>query len=150
MKIKIHRLNRDKKRVYFKELDLTKFRKIASTGNGLALQKPRGGIIEIFLEECFDHWYVESQRHNNEAVKYKRFSYKKIKKSDSDSIKNRVRDQKGKPVRIYEKKKDLYTEYKVKDWLFIGDKEWDKHIQYIKDNGITHYDYYNDEFCILD
>lgn len=142
MKIKIHKFNRDRKEIGIKELDLTKFEKIAPTGHGLALKYKKGRIIELFGEYVFDDWYIKDQEMNRESAQSCSYSYIPIDKNKPADIKNRLRDEKGRPIKEYTKLKDLYVEYKVSTWNFIDDTEWEKYQEFIKDNPSVDYEHY--------
>lgn len=150
MKIKIHKFNRDRKEIGIRELDLTKFEKIAPTGHGLALKYKKGKTIQIFGEYIFDDWYTRDQKMNQESANSSSYSYIPIDKSKPADIKNRLRDEKGRPIKKYRELKDLYVEYKVSTWNFIDDIEWEKYEKFIKNNPSVNYDYYNEEFLKFD
>lgn len=153
MKIKIHKFNRDRKKIDIRELDLNKFEKIAPTGHGLALKYKKGRIIELFGEYAFDDWYIRDQKMNRESAKSSSYSYIPIDKNRPADIENRLRDEKGRPIKEYTKLKDLYIDYKVSTWNFIDDIEWEKYQEFIKDNpsvDYEHYEQYDREFLNFD
>jgi len=135
MKIKIHHLNKDGKKIGIKELDINKYSKIGRTGQGLFFQPKKGKGFE-----ASGYWIFEDiqklQKDNDKAVEKKYYTYARINENESDSLKNRKRDEKGKPIRIYEKPENLYKEYGVSKWWFIDTDEWDKTIALAKINNI--------------
>jgi len=145
MTITIHHLNKNKKKIGIKKLDLTKYIKFGSTGNGMYFQPKKGKGFEALGEEIFDS-YKEQQDLHDEAVKNKCYRYDSIDENLSDSIQNRKRDNKGKPIRIYEKDKDLYKEYNINKLWFIDDENWNKLLVYIKKSGIPYLFYFNNEW----
>ena len=135
-KIKIHHLNKKRKKIGIKELDLTKYSKFGSTGNGLYFQPKRGKGFMVYYESEYDI-YDKHQKYNDKAAgRY--FTYALIDKNLPDKPNNRKRDEKGRPIRIYEEKKDLYEECKVGKWWFIDNENWDKLLEYVKESGASH------------
>jgi hypothetical protein len=144
MKITIHHLNRNGKKIGIKEVDLTKYSKFGSTGNSVYFQPRRGKGFDVSFEDSFKH-YQKEQQCNNESAGIS-YHYARIDENKSDSVKNRKRDEKGKPIKIYEPIKDLYEEWNFGKWWFIDGENWDRLLQYIKDSGTPHLYYFDGQW----
>jgi len=142
---KIYNLNRNKRPIKIKKIDINKFEKIGTTGSGLALKYKKGKTIYIKLEYLFDEFYIKAQKQNNEDVKNKLYSYVKIDKNKSDHPKNRVRDSKGKPIKNYVKPIDCYVENGINKMRFISNEDFEKVYEKAKELGIL-YEWFEDRF----
>ena len=136
MKINIHHLNRDRVKIGIKELDLTKYVKFGSTGSGIYFQPKKGRGFAVSGEREFNI-YEDLQRQNDEAAG-RHFAYAKIDENLPGGAKNRKRDSKGKPIRVYEVAKDIYEESGMAKWWFIDDDNWNKLLEYVKLSGTPH------------
>ena len=146
MKIKIHHLNRNKEKIGIKEIDLTKYQKIGATGSGIAFKPKKGKTIEAYFESNFKDWYLRNQEINEDGVKNKTYHYDLIDKNLSNTPKNRKRDNKGRPIRIFTEYEDIYKEYNVEKWWFFDDETWTLIKKYLKKNNIKFWTYYGDEW----
>ncbi len=134
------RLNRDRKKIEVKELNLDSFEKIGLTGGGLALKYKRGKTIILEMEENFN-FILELQRQNDEAVKNRQYCYARIDETKSSSKQNTLRDAKGKPIKKYTEPEDCYL--KFKHWRYISDEDFEK---IYKENKGKLLDYYDGDF----
>ena len=130
MKIKTYKLNRNREKINIKELDLTKFERIGTTGNGLGFKYKKGKTIFVSFESSFD-LMLEMQKQNDEAVEKRYFRYARINENESSSKQNTLRDAKGKPIRIYEEPIDYYLQFKhlryiSEDDFYIVREYWEK------------------------
>jgi len=138
-------LNRDKKKIKIKEMDINRFEKIGATGSGLALKYKKGKIIYLKMEYWFDEFYINAQKRNEESVKKRYYSYVKIDKDKPDHPKNRVRDNKGRPIKNYTKPIDYYIEHEVMKVKFISDDDFYKVYDKAEKLGIF-YEWFEGEF----
>jgi len=145
MTFEIYHLNRHREKIKIKEIDINKFEKIGPTGNGLALKYKKGKTIYLGLEYLFDEFYINAQKQNDESVKNKYYSYIKIDKSKPDHPKNRVRDDKGRPVKKYVEPIDCYIENRINKIKFISDDDFNKVYDKAKELGIL-YEWYESKF----
>ena len=67
-------------------------------------------------EWLFDEM-LKRQKQNNEAVANRYFSYARIDENQNSSKQNTLRDNKGRPVRIYEEKEDCFLQIKSYRYL---------------------------------
>lgn len=145
MNIQIYHLSKDQKRIGIKELDLTRYIKIGTTGTGLAFKPKRGKVIEAYFENIFYDWYLREQEYLNENAG-RTYHYDLIDKNLPDKPSNRKRDEKGRPIKIYTQWEDLYKKYNVAKWWFVEDNTFDTVRKFIKDNNMIFYDYINNEW----
>jgi len=87
MKIQTYRLNRNREKIDIKDLDLNKFERIGTTGDGLGFKYKRGKSIFVSLEHQFE-LIKEMQEQNDNAVKKRYFSYAKI--NENESLSNKI------------------------------------------------------------
>lgn len=127
--IEIYKLTRDRKKVKSKQLDLTKFEKIGTTGDGLALKYEKGKTIYVFTENNFDRM-LERQEYNRKLVESRCYSYARIDENKSSSKQNTKRDEKGRPIKIYEELKDYHSEIKHLD--YVNDTTFNEIYNYAK------------------
>lgn len=145
MKINIYHLNRNGEKIGKKNLDLSKYEKIGTTGNGLAFKPKRGKTIEVYFKNIFYDWYLRDQEYINESAG-KTYHYDLIDKNLPDKPNNRKRDEKGRPIRIFTEWEDLYIKYNIGKWWFMDDDVFDIVRKFIKDSNMTFWDYYNNEW----
>ena len=107
MKLMTYKLDRNRKKIDIKEFDFNKFERFAATGWGFALKYVKGKTIFFTGEWLFDEM-LKRQKQNNEAVANRYFSYARIDENQNSSKQNTLRDNKGRPVRIYEEKEDCF------------------------------------------
>jgi hypothetical protein len=127
--IEIYKLTKDRKKVRIKQLDLTKFEKIGTTGDGLALKYEKGKTIYIFTENNFDRM-LERQEYNRKLVENQCYSYARIDENKSSSKQNTKRDEKGRPIKIYEELIDYHSEIKHLD--YVNDTTFNEIYNYAK------------------
>ena len=145
MIFKIYHLNRNREKIKIKEVNINRFEKIGTTGSGLVLKYKNSKTIYLGLEYLFDEFYINAQKQNDESVKNKAYSYIKIDKNKPDHPKNRVRDNKGRPVKNYVKPVDYYIKNGVDKIRFISDKDFDKIFNKAKELGIL-YEWHEGKF----
>jgi len=145
MKIQIYHLSRDQKRIGIKELDLTRYTKIGTTGNGLAFKPKRGKVISVYFENIFYEWYLREQEYLNKDAG-RTYHYDLIDKNLPDKPSNRKRDKRGRPIKIYTQWEDLYKKYNVAKWWFVSDDTFDIVRNFIKDNDMVFYDYIDNKW----
>jgi hypothetical protein len=134
--IEIYKLTKDRKKIKSKQLDLTKFEKISTTSVGLSLKYEKGKTIYVFTESNFDRM-LERQEQNKKAVETCCFSYARIDENKSSSKQNTKRDEKGRPIKIYEELRNCHLEIKHLD--YISDTTFDEIYEYAKTQNKLHY-----------
>lgn len=127
--IEIYKLTKDRKKVKSNCLDLTKIEKIGTTGDGLALKYIKGKTIYLFTENNFDRM-LERQEYNRKLVESRCYSYARIDENKSSSKQNTKRDEKGRPIKIYEVLKDYHSEIKHLD--YVSDTTFNEIYNYAK------------------
>lgn len=138
--IEIYKLTKDRKKVKSKQLDLTKFEKIGTTGDGLALKYNKGKTIYVFTENNFDRM-LERQEYNKKLVENRCYSYARIDENKSSSKQNTKRDDKGRPIKIYEELRDFHSEIKHLD--YVNDATFNEIYNYAKAQNKL-YEFYNE------
>lgn len=133
-----YHLSRSKKKIKNKEMDIGKFEKIGTTGSGLALKYKKGKTIYLGMEYLFDEFYTKEQKRNEINVKNRVYSYIKIDENKPPHPKNRVRDDKGRPIKEYEQPIDCYLENGVNEIRFIGDDDFYEVYDKAKELGILY------------
>lgn len=123
MIFKTYKLNKQRKQIQIKELDTDKFERIGTTGSGYALKYNKGKTIYLSGEWTFDEM-LKTQNMNDKAVENRHFSYARINENESSSKQNTLRDEKGRPIRIYETPKDYYLE--IKHLRYINEEDMSK------------------------
>jgi len=141
-----YKLNRQKKPINIKTYNLKDFEKIGTTGSGVALKYIKGKVIIFAGEYLYDDFYVKPQQDNDMCVKNKAYTYIRINKNEPCHPKNRLRDDKGRPIKEYTKANDFFNQ--VKDIRFISDDDLDKIFDYAELNNIL-FDYYNNRWEIF-
>jgi len=133
MIIQTYKLNKKRERIGIKEIDLSKFEKIGNTGSGFALKYKKGKSVFVYDENIFE-WYERMQEDNDRAVKNKSFHYKKINENELPYKQNRARDEKGRPIRVYEEPVDCFIY--VKNKSFIDELTFSRIWKYASDRNI--------------
>jgi hypothetical protein len=136
MKIATYKLSRERKRVAIKELDTDNYIKMGTTGDGLALKPRRGKAVILSLEYVFE-MMLERQQQSDESVKRGTYSYVKIDKNKGESIQNRLRDEKGRPVKKYSEPEDCYAQ--IKHLRYIDEGDFDRLFKEKKHELVDYY-----------
>lgn len=125
------KLNRNRKIIKRMSINLDDYIAVLSTGYNWKLMREKGRPLELYDMITFDD-FNKLQRQNDEAVERRTFSY--IYHGDGRKISDKVRDEKGKPLKEYTKPEDILG--KAIKLNYIEDKELFK---YAKGKGILFY-----------
>lgn len=104
MTIEVFRLNRQRQKTSTKIVDIGQFVAFIATGHSVKLIRSRGRPTELFDMGWFD-WFKEQQKSNDRAVENRSFCY--IYQGDGKKISDKMRDEKGRPLKEYIKKEDI-------------------------------------------
>lgn len=126
------KLNRNRQIVKRMTINLDDYIAVLSTGYSWKLMRHKGRPLELHDMITFDD-FSKLQRQNDEAVERKTFSY--IYHGDGRKISDKVRDEKGRPLKEYTKPEDILG--KAIKLNYIEGKELFK---YAKEKGILFYD----------
>lgn len=139
MIIKVFRLNRKKQEIQFKDINLNQFKAFIATGYSIELLRVKGRPTKLFNTAWFDNIAIE-QRNNDEAVEHRAFSY--IYNGDGRKISDKLRDDKGRPLRKYTQPEDMLGKI-AKYFFYKGDDIF----KYAEEQGLLfdEYEYYGEE-----
>lgn len=98
------KLNRNRKIIKRMSINLNDYIAVLSTGYNWKLMREKGRPLELYDMITFDD-FNKLQRQNDEAVERRTFSY--IYHGDGRKISDKVRDEKGKPLKEYTKPEDI-------------------------------------------
>jgi len=132
MKFEYLKLNRNRKIIKRMSINLDDYIAVLSTGYNWKLMREKGRPLELYDMITFDD-FSKLQRQNDEAVERRTFSY--IYHGDGRKISDKVRDEKGRPLKEYTKPEDMLG--KAIKLNYIEGKELFK---YAKEKGILFYD----------
>lgn len=132
MEFEYFRLNRNRQIVKRMTINLNDYIAVLSTGYNWKLMREKGRPLELYDMITFDD-FSKLQRQNDEAVERRTFSY--IYHGDGRKISDKVRDEKGRPLKEYTKAEDILGRA-IKLNYFEGKTLF----QYAKEKGIFFYD----------
>lgn len=132
MEFEYFKLNRNRQIVKRMTINFDDYIAVLSTGYSWKLMRHKGRPLELHDMITFDD-FSKLQRQNDEAVERRTFSY--IYNGEGRKISDKVRDEKGKPLKEYTKSEDILG--KAIKFNYIEGKELFKHA---KEKGIFFYD----------
>lgn len=136
MEFEYFKLNKKGQAIKSYTLNLDDFIAVLATGYNWKLMRPKGRPLELYSMNTFDD-FSKLQRQNDEAVERRMYSY--VYNGDGRKISDKVRDEKGRPLKDYTKPEDilgkgvklnyikgkaLFQHAKEKGILFYDDDPW--------------------------
>jgi hypothetical protein len=132
MKFEYFKLNRNRQIIKRVQINLDDFIAVLATGYNWKLMRSKGRTLELYSMVTFDE-FSKLQRQNDEAVERRMYSY--VYNGDGRKISDKVRDEKGRPLKEYIKAEDILS--RAIKLNYIEGKELFKHA---KEKGILFYD----------
>lgn len=104
MIIEAFKLNRKGEKTQRKKINLDQFVAFVATGNSIKMMRKKGRPTELF-DTGFYEMFVYLQRQNDKDVECRSFHY--LYNGDSRNPSDRLRDEKGKPIKEYIQPEDI-------------------------------------------
>lgn len=104
MQIEAFKLNRKGQKSQRKKIELDQFIAFLATGRSIKMLRKKGRPTELFDTEIY-RMLADQQRMNDKAVECRLFYY--VYKGEGRKPSDRLRDEKGRPIREYCKPEDI-------------------------------------------
>lgn len=132
MEFEYFKLNRNRQIIKRVQINLDDFVAVLATGYNWKLMRSKGRPLELYSMVTFDE-FSKLQRQNDEAVERRMYSY--VYNGDGRKISDKVRDEKGRPLKKYTQPEDILG--RALKFNYIDGKEL---FQYAKETGKWFYD----------
>lgn len=135
MIIEAFKLNRKGEKTQCKKIDISQFKAFLSTGRSIKMIREKGRPTELFNTGWFN-FFADQQRMNDRDVECRSFTY--VYNGDGRKPSDKVRDEKGRPIKEYTKPEDILG--KIANIYYYEGREI---FEYAKEKNIF---FYEDEY----